>query len=175
MLTSRVRAAAGTAGFLLVAPGTVVGLLPWLITGWQRGHWGPAAAVAGAVLTAAGCGFLLYAFGQFALEGIGTPAPPAPTAHLVVRGLYRYVRNPMYLAVLSGIIGQALLLGRPVLLGYAAVVAVAFASFVRWYEEPALTRRYGEEYRAYRAEVPGWIPARPGGRRRDPAPPSGTP
>jgi protein-S-isoprenylcysteine O-methyltransferase Ste14 len=164
--TSRVRAVAGTAAFLVAAPGTVVGLLPWLITGWQRGHWGPAAAVAGAVLTAAGCGFLLYAFGQFAFEGTGTPAPPAPTEHLVVRGLYRYVRNPMYLAVLSGVAGQALLLGRPVLLGYAAVVAVAVASFVHWYEEPALAKRYGEEYLAYRARVPGWVPARPGSQTR---------
>jgi protein-S-isoprenylcysteine O-methyltransferase Ste14 len=164
--TSRVRAAAGSTLFLLVAPGTVVGLLPWLITGWQRGSLGLAAVVPGTVLTAAGCGFLLYAFGQFVLEGIGTPAPPAPTERLVVRGLYRYVRNPMYLAVLAAIAGQALLLGRPVLLGYAAAVAAACVSFVRWYEEPALTRRYGEEYRAYRARVPGWIPALPGRARR---------
>jgi protein-S-isoprenylcysteine O-methyltransferase Ste14 len=164
--TSRVRAAAGTTLFLLVAPGTVVGLLPWLITGWQPGHWGRAAAVAGGVLTAAGCGFLLYAFGQFVLEGIGTPAPPAPTERLVVRGLYRYVRNPMYLAVLAGIAGQALLLGRPVLFAYSAAVAVACVSFVRWYEEPALTRRYGEEYLAYRARVPGWVPVVPGRPRR---------
>ena len=94
-------AAAGTAAFLVLAPGVVVGLLPWLITGWRAGHWGPAAAAAGVLLIAAGCGFLLYAFGQFAVEGIGTPAPSAPTEHLVVRGLYRYVRNPMYLAVLA--------------------------------------------------------------------------
>jgi protein-S-isoprenylcysteine O-methyltransferase Ste14 len=163
---SRVRAAAGSAVFLLIAPGVVVGLLPWLITGWRAGHWGPAAAAAGVLLIVAGCGFLLFAFGQFAVEGIGTPAPSAPTEQLVVRGLYRYVRNPMYLAVLAAIAGQALLLGRPVLLGYGAVVAVAVACFVRGYEEPALTRRYGAEYQAYRQQVRGWIPARPRPRAR---------
>jgi len=164
---SRLRAAAGTAVFLVVAPGVVVGLLPWLITGWRPGQWGTGfwgtgAAAAGALLIAAGCGFLLYAFGQFAVQGIGTPAPTAPTEHLVVRGLYRYVRNPMYLAVLAAIAGQALVLGRPVLFGYGAAVAAAVVCFVRWYEEPALTRQYGEEYRAYRRQVPGWLPRRPG-------------
>jgi protein-S-isoprenylcysteine O-methyltransferase Ste14 len=130
----RVTAAAGTAAFLVVAPGTVVGLVPWLLTGWS-GHAAPAAVAAGALLTA--------------------------TEQLVIRGLYRYVRNPMYLAVLAGILGQALILGRPVLVGYAAIVAVAVASFARWYEEPALTRRYGEQYLDYRRRVPGWLPARP--------------
>ena len=159
----KVRAAGGSLAFLVLAPGTVVGLLPWLITGWH-GHSGLAAEIAGGLLTAAGCGVLLQAFGQFVLEGIGTPAPPAPTERLVVRGLYRYVRNPMYLAVLAGITGQAILLARPVLIGYAATVAVAFASFVHFYEEPVLARRYGEEYREYRGRVPGWLPARPGRR-----------
>jgi len=79
------------------------------------------------------------------IGGVGTPAPPAPTEQLVIRGLYRCVRNPMYLAVLAGILGQALIPGRPVLVAYAAVVAVVVASFVRWYEEPALTRRYGAQ------------------------------
>jgi len=154
----RQRAAAGSAIFLVAAPGTVVGLLPWLITDWRAGRWGPVAATAGWLAIAAGCGFLLCAFGQFVIEGVGTPAPPGPTEQLVVRGLYRYVRNPMYLAVLTAITGQALLLGRPVLLAYAAAVAVACVSFVRWYEEPVLARRYGPQYRDYRARVPGWLP-----------------
>jgi protein-S-isoprenylcysteine O-methyltransferase Ste14 len=158
---SRLRAAAGTAAFLVLAPGAVVGVLPWLITGWRAAHWGPAAAAAGVLLIAAGCGSLLYAFGQFVLEGLGTPAPSAPTEQLVVRGLYRYVRNPMYLAVLAAVAGQALLLGRPVLFGYGAAVAVAVGCFVHWYEEPGLTRRYGDEYLGYRQQVRGWIPAWP--------------
>jgi protein-S-isoprenylcysteine O-methyltransferase Ste14 len=159
------RAAAGTVAFLIVAPGVVTGLLPWLITGWRPGSVRPAAlVVAGAVLTTAGCLVLLQAFGRFVLEGAGTPAPPAPTERLVVGGLYRYVRNPMYLALQAIIVGQVLLLCRPVLLGYAVVVAAATAAFARWYEEPALTRRYGAQYEAYRREVPGWLPRRPSSR-----------
>ena len=82
----------------------------------------------------------------------------APTAHLVVGGLYRYVRNPMYLAVVAGVLGQAMLLAQPVLLGWAAIVTVAMVAFVKGYEEPVLAHRYGAEYRAYRAAVPGWWP-----------------
>ena len=114
--------------------------------------------MSGAVLTAAGVVVLVQAFARFVREGLGTPAPVAPTETLVVGGLYRYVRNPMYLAVLATIVGQALLLGQPILLGYAFVVWIAFASFVRFYEEPHLTRRFGESYRAYRAAVPAWVP-----------------
>jgi protein-S-isoprenylcysteine O-methyltransferase Ste14 len=86
----------------------------------------------------------------------------------VVRGLYRYVRNPMYLAVLAVITGQALVLGRPVLLVYATAVGVAFAAFVHWYEQPALARRYGTQYDAYRQAVPGWWPRLPPAHRRPP-------
>jgi protein-S-isoprenylcysteine O-methyltransferase Ste14 len=101
---------------------------------------------------------LLLAFVRFVIEGSGTPAPVAPTQHLVVGGLYRYVRNPMYLAVLAIIIGQALALWRPILVGYAAVVALAFVAFVRGYEEPTLRSTFGDEYEAYRRAVPGWWP-----------------
>jgi protein-S-isoprenylcysteine O-methyltransferase Ste14 len=100
----------------------------------------------------------VHAFVGFVVEGVGTPAPVAPTRHLVVGGLYRYVRNPMYLAVLAAIVGQALVLGRPVLLLYAAAVGAAVLAFVRWYEEPTLARRFGAEYEAYRRAVPGWRP-----------------
>jgi protein-S-isoprenylcysteine O-methyltransferase Ste14 len=155
----RVRAAVGTAVFLVIAPGTVVGLFPWLITGWRAGSSRPAALVAlGAILIAVGCAVLLYAFGQFVVDGLGTPAPPAPTDVLVSRGLYRYVRNPMYLAVLAAVVGQAVLLARPVLLAYAAAVCLLCMAFVRWYEEPTLRRRYGAAYDEYRDRVPGWLP-----------------
>ena len=76
----------------------------------------------------------------------------------MVGGLYRYVRNPMYLAVLSLILGQALLLGQWILLPYAAVVCLAFAAMVHWHEEPVLRRDFGAQYETYRAAVPGWWP-----------------
>jgi protein-S-isoprenylcysteine O-methyltransferase Ste14 len=101
---------------------------------------------------------LVQTFARFVREGLGTPAPVAPTGTLVVGGLYRHVRNPMYLAVLATIVGQALWFGQPILLGYAALVWVVVASFVRFYEEPHLTGRFGADYRAYRAAVPAWIP-----------------
>jgi len=152
-------AVAGSAGFLVIAPGVVAGLVPWWLTGWRAGVVLPAPVrVTGGVVTAAGAVTLIGSFAQFAVEGRGTPAPPAPTEQLVVRGPYRYVRNPMYLAVLAVITGQALLLGRRVLLGYAAGVGAAFTGFVYGYEQPALARRYGAQYQAYRRAVPGWWP-----------------
>lgn len=115
----------------------------------------------GAVLVVAGAGVLVHAFVRFVVEGLGTPAPVAPTGNLVVGGLYRYVRNPMYLAVVGAVVGQALLLGQPWLLAYAAVVMAAEASFAHWYEEPALRRRFGGRYDAYARSVPAWWPRRP--------------
>ena len=112
----------------------------------------------GTVLIAAGGLVLLHAFARFVVEGIGTPAPVAPTEHLVVGGAYRYVRNPMYLAVGSVIAGQALLLGRAGLFAYLAVFAAAVEAFVRLYEEPTLRATYGSEYDRYAEEVPRWIP-----------------
>jgi protein-S-isoprenylcysteine O-methyltransferase Ste14 len=160
-VSPRARAAAGTLAFLVLAPGVVAGLVPYLLTGWERDGDVPAVAtVAGWLLVAAGLAALLPSFARFALEGIGTPAPVAPTEHLVVTGLYRYVRNPMYLAVGALIVGQALLLGRPALLIYALAFAAAVLAFVRGYEEPALAQQFGEEYEAYRRAVPGWWPRR---------------
>jgi protein-S-isoprenylcysteine O-methyltransferase Ste14 len=155
----KITAAAGSGIFLLIAPGVVAGLVPWWLTGWRMGAAFPAPVrITGAVLTGTGAAVLIGAFAQFTIQGRGTPAPPAPTEQLVVRGLYRYVRNPMYLAVLAVITGQALLLSRPVLLGYAAVVGAVFAAFVYGYEQPTLARRYGAQYEAYRRAVPGWWP-----------------
>jgi protein-S-isoprenylcysteine O-methyltransferase Ste14 len=93
-----------------------------------------------------------------ALEGAGTPAPIAPTERLVVGGAYRHLRNPMYVAVLSIIFGQALLFADWSLVVYAGAVAVTVFMFVKLYEEPTLASRYGEEYETYRRAVPGWVP-----------------
>jgi protein-S-isoprenylcysteine O-methyltransferase Ste14 len=157
---TKARAAAGTIVFLLLAPGVVAGVMPWLLTGWDSGDWPLPVRALGLVLIVGGVGVLLHAFGRFVVEGLGTPAPVAPTERLVVGGLYRHVRNPMYLAVAATITGQALLLGRPVLLAYAALFMAAVGAFVHLYEEPTLTRRYGEEYTAYRRAVPAWLPRR---------------
>jgi protein-S-isoprenylcysteine O-methyltransferase Ste14 len=153
------RAAAGSALFFALAPGVVAGLVPWLLTGWERGgDWWLPLRVAGVVLLVAGAGVLVHAFARFVVEGLGTPAPVAPTERLVVGGLYRYVRNPMYLAVGATILGQALLLGRAVLLVWLAAFAVAVYAFVRLYEEPTLRRTFGSEYEEYLRSVPGWWP-----------------
>jgi protein-S-isoprenylcysteine O-methyltransferase Ste14 len=156
----KVRAAAGSLVFLVVAPGVVAGLVPWWLTGWRaEDAWLPI-RIAGLLLLVVGVGVLLDAFARFVVEGVGTPAPVAPTERLVVGGLYRYVRNPMYLAVAATIVGQALFFGQPILLVYAAAFGVVVVAFVRWYEEPTLRRRFGPEYEAYRSAVPGWWPRR---------------
>jgi len=153
------KAALGSAVFFVLAPGMVVGVIPWWITGWRvQLHWAAPIRFVGLVLLVAGIAVLLEAFSRFVLEGLGTPSPTTPTNRLVVGGLYRYVRNPMYVAVLAAIVGQALWFGQLVLLGCAVLVCAAVVSFVRVYEEPHLAERYGESYLAYRDAVPGWIP-----------------
>src|SRR5918912_2040770 len=105
----KVMAAAGSVVFFVLGPGLVAGLVPWWLTGWQGRQplpsWAPL-RVAGAALIAAGAAVLVHAFVQFAREGVGTPAPVAPPERLVVGGLYRYVRNPMYVSVMAAIVGQ---------------------------------------------------------------------
>ena len=156
----RAIAAAGSAAFFALAPGVMAGLIPFWLTGWEVAHTWPALRVLGAALIATGVVVLVQAFVRFVVEGLGTPAPVAPTAHLVVGGLYRYVRNPMYVAVAGTIVGQALVLGRPGLLLYAAAFVAVTAAFARWYEEPTLQERFGAEYEASRRAVPGWWPRR---------------
>lgn len=155
----KVGAAVGSTVFFALAPGIVAGLLPWTITRWQvADSWSWPVQAFGVALLVAGGFVLISAFARFVTEGLGTPAPVAPTERLVVGGLYRYVRNPMYLAVLAAIAGQALILGRLALLAYGAVVAVAFVAFVRLYEEPTLQQTFGDAYETYRRAVPGWFP-----------------
>jgi len=155
---SRSVAAAGSAVFLALAPGVVAGLIPWLLTGWQMEAAPVVVRIAGGLLIAVGFAYLLRAFARFVVEGLGTPAPIAPPERLVVGGVYRYVRNPMYLAVGGTIVGQALLLGQSVLLAYAAAVGAVFIGFVRLYEEPTLSEQFGDSYDEYRRAVPRWLP-----------------
>jgi protein-S-isoprenylcysteine O-methyltransferase Ste14 len=154
-------AIAGSVFFLLLAPGTVAGLVPWWVSGWRLqspflGFGG--FRVLGITLIVAGVPVLLDSFGRFALEGLGTPAPIAPPGRLVVGGLYRFVRNPMYVGVLAVILGQALLLGNVRLLEYGATVWLVFYLFVVSYEEPALRQKFGADYDNFCANVPRWIP-----------------
>jgi protein-S-isoprenylcysteine O-methyltransferase Ste14 len=154
-------AATGSAVFFALAPGTVAALVPWWLTGWRLrhplSHWLPLRLL-GLLLLLAGAAVLLHAFARFVIEGLGTPAPVAPPTQLVVGGLYRYVRNPMYLAIVAVILGQALLLWQPVLLWYAAIALAAMVAFVLGYEQPALRHRFGDQYEEYRRTVPAWWP-----------------
>lgn len=158
-----VRAAAlGSAVFFLVGPGLEAGLGPYLLTGgWERGDdlpVQPLATAIGAGLIAAGLAVVVAAFVRFAREGRGTPTPAAPTGRLVVHGPYRHVRHPMYVATAAVIVGEGLVLARPVLF-VAAAAYVATLALVAWrWEEPGLRRRFGPAYDEYRAAVPGWRP-----------------
>ena len=157
----RVFALVGTAAFLALAPGAVGGLVPWWISRWQFRTPFPGyipLRVIGVVLIAAGAFVLLDSFARFALQGLGTPAPVFPTKHLVVKGFYRYVRNPMYVAVVAVILGQALLFGDIRVFEYALVPWFLAHLFVLAYEEPTLRRTFGAEYDSFCGNVPRWIP-----------------
>ena len=152
----------GSALFFVVAPCLAAGLVPWWITGWElRAPFFGAplfTRAIGVLLILAGVPGIVDSFRRFALEGLGTPAPIAPPEKLVVTGLYRYVRNPMYVAVIGIILGQALLFSDRRLLLYAALFWLACHAFVVLYEEPTLKRTFGTAYAAFCANVPRWIP-----------------
>ena len=153
--------------------GRVVGdptvLVPWWISGWrasepffapffESGSHFTILRTIGILMIAAGLPMLLDSFTRFALQGLGTPAPIMPTKHLVVSGLYRYVRNPMYVGVVALILGQALLLGNLRLLEYGLLVWLLFHLFVLLYEEPHLKQKFGAEYTQYCEKVGRWLP-----------------
>jgi protein-S-isoprenylcysteine O-methyltransferase Ste14 len=151
-----------TGAFFLAGPCVVAGLVPWLISGWDlprlASPWVVVRVAAGAVLVVAAVVVLVRNFVRFVSEGRGTPAPIAPPDQLVVGGDYRYVRNPMYVAIVAAVLGQALIFGSLALLAYAAIIWVFAAAFVRVYEEPALLRRFGASYERYRSSVRAWLP-----------------
>jgi protein-S-isoprenylcysteine O-methyltransferase Ste14 len=147
------RTVLGSTVFFFAAPCVVAGLVPWWISRWPAPRFWPVL-----VVVLAGVVVLIRAFVRFVREGRGTPAPVAPTERLVVGGDYRYVRNPMYVAVVAVILGQALLFLDVWLLIYATVTWAVMASFVHWYEEPVLRKRYGRQYDEYCRAVPAWLP-----------------
>ncbi len=158
-MNDRTEALLGSAAFFIVAPGTVAGLIPWLITHWRFGEDASlGAGVAGVVLIILGLAILIECFVRFVVKGRGTPAPIAAPKELVVSGFYARVRNPMYVAVLSIVFGQSLLFACAALIAYGVVLWFAFLLFVLYYEEPRLKHEFPEAYAAYFAAVPRWIP-----------------
>ena len=155
------KAILGSVLFFVAAPSVVAGFIPWWITHWE--FLPPffdlqATRAVGILLIVAGLPGLVDSFARFALQGLGTPAPIAPTQKLVVTGLYRHVRNPIYVAVVAVILGQAILFGDWRLMTYGVFMWLAFHAFVLTYEEPVLAQSFGAEYEDFRANVPRWIP-----------------
>jgi protein-S-isoprenylcysteine O-methyltransferase Ste14 len=155
------QAALGTILFVVLVPGSVVVLGPWLVTGWHIAppllRWHVTRWLGAALLVLAVPLFAAFNL-RFVIEGHGTPAPIAPTNRLVVGGPFRCVRNPGYVSVLALLVGQALFFATPQLLAYAGVVALAFHLFVVLYEEPTLRRQFGADYETYCRAVPRWLP-----------------
>jgi protein-S-isoprenylcysteine O-methyltransferase Ste14 len=146
--------------FTALVPGTAAGLVPWLLrASFPGATFVPVSVRAlGACVLAAGVLVYGWCALEFSLRGGGTPAPIDPPERLSVRGLYRLVRNPMYVGVLLVVLGQAAFFASLVLLAYAAAVFMWFHLFVILYEEPNLTKRFGRAYERYRSEVPRWVP-----------------
>jgi protein-S-isoprenylcysteine O-methyltransferase Ste14 len=143
--------------FTVVVPGTVGVYAPLALAAGRP--WAPAPLLAVAVvLLFAGAAIYAWCVWDFAAFGRGTPAPIDAPKKLVVRGLYRYTRNPMYVGVLTAILGWALAFQARNLVVYALVVFTGFHLFVLLYEEPHLQREFGDEYARYRARVNRWLP-----------------
>ncbi|HEY3353743.1 MAG TPA: isoprenylcysteine carboxylmethyltransferase family protein [Polyangia bacterium] len=155
----------GTAVLVATAWGVGLGgtfgvLLPWLLGYWHVHRPLPGwvvAQVIGIALVVLGMVPIVQAFVAFVRAG-GTPVPIASPPRLVVDGWYAHVRNPIYVGFLVVLLGQALFFGSAGLLRYAVIAWAVAAAAARWYEQPRLTRRFGEPYREYVRAVPAWIP-----------------
>ncbi|MGE5625594.1 MAG: methyltransferase family protein [Bacillota bacterium] len=152
----------GSIGFLTLVLGLVIFYVPWHFT--QHWHVNPPLLgfagfrwIGGVLILAA---FPVWVDGyiQFALRGLGTPAPVAPPPKLVVSGFYAYVRNPMYVAIIGMTLGQGLIFNDGSALRYPFYLWTGFFLFVYFHEEPSLRRKFGQEYADYCAKVPRWIP-----------------
>ena len=155
---SRFWAILNTIVFTIVVPGTVAILIPrWLLGGFFRPESGPLAWLGGVVFVSGAAIYFRCAW-EFAVRGLGTPAPIAPTKYLVTTALHRYVRNPMYLGVALAILGEAAIFRSLHVAVYAGVMLLIAHVFVLTYEEPTLAWQFGESYEEYRRQVPRWIP-----------------
>jgi len=149
--------------FTLVAPGTVLGLVPGLLVSDGRGRVPDSLGIVevlALVLAAAGTALYSLCLATFLHVGQGTPAPIDPPTFLVAVGPYRYVRNPMYVAVAAIVAAEALLFRSPAMAAYGGILFAAFHAFVVLYEEPTLHSRFGDSYDRYRSRVPRYLPRR---------------
>ena len=149
--------------FTILVPGTLLGVVPWLLL--RRSGGGalaiPSIWLIGLLPLLLGIGLYFWCAGEFTFIGKGTPAPIDAPKFLVREGPYRWVRNPMYLAVFSVVIGEAILFHSLLLVGYVLLAGVVVHLFVVFYEEPRLARQFGESYEAYLRTVPRWLPRYP--------------
>ena len=144
--------------FTLVVPGTVAILVPrWLLGGFRSPQNRPLTWLGAAVFVVGATIYFRCAW-EFAVRGLGTPAPIAPTKYLVTTALHRYIRNPMYVGVALAILGEAALFHSLHVAEYAGCMLATAHLFVVFYEEPTLHRQFGESYDEYRRSVPRWIP-----------------
>ena len=146
--------------FTILVPGTVVIYIPyWLLSSANR-LASPLGIIhyAGFVPIAIGPALLFWCFYDFVVTGKGTPAPIDPPKRLVMQGLYRYVRNPMYLGVATVLVGESMYFASIPLLKYSVVVFLLFHCFVIFYEEPLLRKKFGDSYLYYCKTVPRWLP-----------------
>jgi len=147
--------------FTIVVPGTVTVLVPsWIVGGFAKPESGLLTWL-GALVIVLGAAIYFRCAWEFAVRGLGTPAPISPTKFLVTTALHRYVRNPMYIGVALVIVGEAALFRSLHLVEYAAAMLLTAHVFVVFYEEPTLRRTFGESYEQYRRAVPRWIPSIP--------------
>jgi protein-S-isoprenylcysteine O-methyltransferase Ste14 len=147
--------------FTVLMPGSALVLFPsWILRGQPQPArpWTQSPRVLGLVLIAIGLVPLFVSIRDFAVSGRGTLAPIDPPRRLVRVGLYRHVRNPMYVGVVTALLGEALFFESRALAIYAAIVWLVFHLFVVLYEEPHLRDTFGADYETYLGAVPRWIP-----------------
>ena len=150
----------------VMLPGMVAGYVPWRYVGLNHAafSWRDPVQLLGALLGAIGAAVLATCIWEFAHSGRGTLSPVDPPKHLVVQGLYRYVRNPMYVGVTTILLGELLITQAPAFAWYCAGWFVVVNLFIIGYEEPTLRHQFGASYKAYAKSVGRWIPRLP---RRD--------